>query len=80
MTALRSKQQRCGKIFSAMFCAADFTEYLYQVLEHNGHNLPKEALYIIRYHSFYPWHTCGDYTHLMNNKDQEDIKWINEFK
>jgi len=32
-------------------------EYLSAVLEKNSTNFPKEAMYMIRYHSFYPWHT-----------------------
>jgi len=32
-------------------------EYMYQVCIQNGSLLPDEALYIIRYHSFYPWHS-----------------------
>ncbi|XP_013146583.1 PREDICTED: inositol oxygenase-like [Papilio polytes] len=44
-------------------------EYLYRVLVHNKSTLPKEALYMIRYHSFYPWHAGGDYRHLITEKD-----------
>ncbi len=32
-------------------------EYLASILEANKTNFPKEAIYIIRYHSFYSWHT-----------------------
>jgi hypothetical protein len=31
--------------------------YMYQVCVQNKCTLPSEALYIIRYHSFYSWHT-----------------------
>ena len=48
-------------------------EYLAKLLEENKTNLPKEAIYIIRYHSFYSWHTPrnGDrgYTKLANDFD-----------
>ncbi|CAL4124821.1 unnamed protein product, partial [Meganyctiphanes norvegica] len=54
-------------------------EFLYQVLKHNKSTLPAEALYMIRYHSFYPWHTGGDYMYLCDNKDMEMIEWIKEF-
>ncbi|GAB6028619.1 hypothetical protein CHUAL_004456 [Chamberlinius hualienensis] len=55
-------------------------EYLYQVLKnHPTCSLPQEARYIIRYHSFYPWHTGGDYMHLCNNVDKEMLYWVNEF-
>lgn len=32
-------------------------EYLARVLERSGTNLPEEAIYMVRFHSFYPWHT-----------------------
>lgn len=55
-------------------------EYLYRVLVHNNTKLPKEALTMIRYHSFYPWHAGGDYMHFCTKEDMEMLKWINEFK
>ncbi|CAB0009103.1 unnamed protein product [Nesidiocoris tenuis] len=55
-------------------------EYLYQVLKHNNSKIPKEGLAMIRYHSFYPWHAGGDYLHLCNQDDVENIqKWVLEF-
>jgi inositol oxygenase len=51
-------------------------EYLYQVVKPY---LPEPALYMIRYHSFYPWHTEGAYTHLMNAKDHEMLRWVKAF-
>ncbi|XP_076620313.1 myo-inositol oxygenase [Colletes latitarsis] len=54
-------------------------EYLYRVLVHNKSKLPKEALAMIRYHSFYPWHAGGDYMHFCTTEDMEMLKWINEF-
>jgi len=55
-------------------------EYMYQVCVQNGSTLPEQALYIIRYHSFYPWHTHGSYTHLTNEKDKEMLFWVKEFQ
>lgn len=55
-------------------------EYLYRVLKHNNTTLPKYALNIIRYHSFYPWHSAGDYSHLMKEEDEETKKWVLTFK
>ena len=54
-------------------------EYLYQVLKHNNHKLENKYLNIIRYHSFYPWHTGGDYKYLMNESDKEILKDIHDF-
>ncbi|KAJ9589623.1 hypothetical protein L9F63_017208, partial [Diploptera punctata] len=54
-------------------------EFLYQVLKHNKTTLPEEALYMIRFHSFYPWHSGGDYTHLTSEKDKKILPWVLEF-
>lgn len=55
-------------------------EYMYQVLKnHPTCTLPEEGLYMIRFHSFYPWHTGGDYQHLCNQKDMDMLPWIREF-
>ena len=51
-------------------------EYLYHVVKDY---LPEEALYMIRYHSFYSAHTDGAYDYLMNDKDREFFKWVREF-
>jgi inositol oxygenase len=51
-------------------------EYLYQVVKSY---LPPEALYMIRYHSFYPAHREGAYTHLMNDQDREHFRWVGAF-
>ena len=42
--------------------------------------LPPQAFYIIRYHSFYPWHTGGDYRQLCNEQDLAMLPWVQEFK
>ncbi|KAK2587321.1 hypothetical protein KPH14_003040, partial [Odynerus spinipes] len=54
-------------------------EYLYRVLTHNNCKLPKQALAMIRYHSFYPWHAGGDYMHFCTQSDMDMLKWIVEF-
>lgn len=55
-------------------------EYLALVLEnHPQCTLPKEAIRIIRLHSFYPWHTGGDYMHLCNKEDLKTLPLIREF-
>jgi len=55
-------------------------EYLYQVCKQNNSTLPIQALYVIRYHSFYPWHTYGSYTYLTNETDREMLTWVKEFQ
>ncbi|XP_038124772.1 inositol oxygenase [Cyprinodon tularosa] len=54
-------------------------EYLYRVMKFNNCLIPEEGLYMIRFHSFYPWHSHGDYTHLCNSKDLQMLPWVNEF-
>ena len=54
-------------------------EYLYQMLVHNKVKIPLEGLYIIRYHSCYPWHNKGEYRHFMKEEDEIYLKWVLEF-
>ena len=51
-------------------------EYLYHVVKDY---LPGEALYMIRYHSFYPWHQEGAYGYLLNDRDREMLPWVRKF-
>ena len=51
-------------------------EYLYQVVKDY---LPDEALYPIRYHSFYACHREGAYGQLMNDRDREMFQWVRTF-
>ncbi|KAG2210307.1 hypothetical protein INT47_003292 [Mucor saturninus] len=52
-------------------------EYFYQVCKNHG--LPAEALYILRYHSFYACHTDGEYAWLLNEKDTDMMPWVKTF-
>jgi inositol oxygenase len=51
-------------------------EYLYHVVKDH---LPDEALYMIRYHSFYAWHREGAYTHLTDDRDRALLPWVRKF-
>lgn len=53
-------------------------EYLYHVVKDQS-TLPPEALAMIRYHSFYPWHASGAYHELMNDHDKEMLKAVKAF-
>ncbi|BCS03528.1 inositol oxygenase [Aspergillus luchuensis] len=53
-------------------------EYLYHVVKDQS-TLPDEALAMIRYHSFYPWHNAGAYHELMNDHDKEMFKAVKAF-
>jgi len=55
-------------------------EYLYQVLVHNKCTMPEEALYVIRYHSFYPWHQRKAYSHFASEKDIELLPLVRAFQ
>ncbi len=41
--------------------------------------LQDEALYMLRFHSFYPWHRHGAYDHLCNDKDRAMLEWVLKF-
>lgn len=72
-------QPNCGLDNLLMSWGHD--EYLYQVLKnHPTCTLPEEAMYMIRFHSFYPWHNGGDYWYLANDTDRKMFYWIREFK
>jgi inositol oxygenase len=51
-------------------------EYLYHVVKDY---LPQEALYMIRYHSFYPWHREGQYGYLLDDHDRAMLPWVQKF-
>jgi len=53
-------------------------EFAYQVLKRQG-TLPESALYMIRFHSFYPLHQEGAYRHLLAPEDHRQLPWIKEF-
>jgi inositol oxygenase len=64
----------CG--LDAVHLSWGHDEYLYTVVQDY---LPQEALWMIRYHSCYPIHREGAYAHLLNEKDQEMLKWVRAF-
>jgi inositol oxygenase len=51
-------------------------EYVYQVAKPY---LPTEGLYMLRYHSFYPWHREGEYDQLCNATDRKMLGWVQDF-
>lgn len=53
-------------------------EYLYHIARDQS-SLPEEALAMIRYHSFYPWHTEGAYLDLMNEHDKHMLEAVKAF-
>jgi inositol oxygenase len=73
-TRLGVYEENCGLDKVDMSWGHD--EYLYHVVKDY---LPEEALYMIRYHSFYPAHREGEYDYLMNDHDREMFHWVREF-
>lgn len=55
-------------------------EYLYRVVRHQS-TLPQEALAVIRYHSFYPWHREGAYAEFMagDGRDERMLEVVRRF-
>ena len=51
-------------------------EYFYHIAKEY---LPEPALYMLRYHSFYPAHREGAYDYLMNDHDREMFEWVKTF-
>jgi inositol oxygenase len=51
-------------------------EYMYHVVRDY---LPEPALYMIRYHSFYPAHKEGEYGYLMDAHDKQMFAWVRAF-
>ncbi|XP_071849494.1 inositol oxygenase-like isoform X2 [Apostichopus japonicus] len=76
-TKLGIYEENCG--LDNIFMSWGHDEYMYHVLLHNNCKIPDEGLNMIRFHSFYPWHTCGAYEYLCSNKDKEMMKWVREF-
>ncbi|WP_411031858.1 inositol oxygenase family protein [Spongiimicrobium sp. 3-5] len=67
-------KEKCGLDNVTMSWGHD--EYLYQIMKDH---LPDEALYMIRYHSFYAQHRENSYDHLMDDKDHEMFEWVKKF-
>ncbi|EFQ33804.1 hypothetical protein CGRA01v4_12368 [Colletotrichum graminicola] len=53
-------------------------EYMYTVCKEQS-TLPREALAMIRYHSFYPWHREGAYREFMKEGDEDLLKAVLAF-
>ncbi|KAN0135874.1 DUF706 domain containing protein [Lactarius tabidus] len=69
-------QPQCG--LDNVMLSWGHDEYLYHVLKGQS-SLPEEALAMIRYHSFYPWHREGAYAHLTNEKDKRALAAVRAF-
>lgn len=70
-------QPNCG--LDNLLFSFGHDEYFYQVCKHNTCLIPEVGLKIIRYHSFYAWHSKAEYQYLMSQSDAEILKWIKIF-
>ncbi len=73
-TRLGIYEEGCGLENVLMSWGHD--EYIYHVMKDY---LPEPALYMLRYHSFYPAHREGAYDYLLNNHDREMFRWVKRF-
>jgi inositol oxygenase len=53
-------------------------EYLYLVMK-NQSSIPREGLAMIRFHSFYPWHSKGGYMQFMKEGDEDLLAAVRAF-
>ena len=75
MTKSTSEAIRMIKQGAVRIDEQKITDKKYQVLKnHKTNDLPEEAMAMIRYHSFYPWHTGMSYSSLLNEKDKSFFK------
>ncbi len=77
-TTLGIYQAHCG--IDDLTMAWGHDEYLFQVLSnHPANKIPEAGMVMIRYHSFYPWHTGGSYQEFTTQKDQQYMEWVRDF-
>jgi inositol oxygenase len=73
-TRLGIYEEGCGLRNVEMSWGHD--EYMYHLMKDY---LPDEALYMIRYHSFYAWHREGEYEYLLDDHDRKMLPWVKKF-
>ncbi len=73
-------KENCG--LSNCYISYGHDEFLYQSLVESNTSLPEEALYIIRFHSLYPWHSGKAYIELEDETDKkykEQVQLFNKY-
>jgi inositol oxygenase len=76
-TAYGMYAPKCG--LDNLCFAFGHDEFMYRMLKANKATIPREGLDMIRYHSAYPMHDKGAYTHLLKPEDDERLEWIRLF-
>lgn len=72
----RGKRKGCG-LMSLTFTGHD--EMLWKALLQTEHTLPQQALYCIRFHSFYPYFDQGAYSEYTNDYDTHMLPILKKF-
>lgn len=75
-------EKGCG--LDKLYISYGHDEYLYQVLKKNKekHCISEKYMNVIRYHSFYPWHSKNEYRDFMKKDDYKilnDVIHFNKF-
>jgi inositol oxygenase len=71
-------QPNCG--IENLMLSFGHDEYMYRVLQKSTtHKLSQKYANIIRFHSFYPWHTGGEYKHFEIESDAEIKRNVLDF-
>lgn len=77
-TKLGIYEEKCG--IENLKISFGHDEYLYLVLQHNtNHQLSDKYQNIIRFHSFYPWHTGESYQEFMTETDTQILEDVLDF-
>ena len=75
-------KKNCGFSNIEMTFSHDF--YLAEVLLNSLNKLPKEAIYLVRFHSFYAWHSPRNgirgYTNLASDEDWKNLPLLKLFQ
>lgn len=71
-------EPNCG--IKNLMLSVGHDEYLYHVLKSNkNHKFPEKYQNVIRFHSFYPWHTGGSYREFMKPEDESLLQDVLDF-
>ena len=71
--------ENCG--FDSLYMSYGHDEYLARTLEkYSRLTLPREAIYVIRFHSFYTWHANYSYEHLASEYDWKMLPLVKMFQ
>lgn len=78
-TQLGIYREKCG--MDNLHCSWGHDEYLYIILssDKNPNILPKEALYIARFHSLYSYHDKKEYFYFQNENDKQLFPYLIDF-